>query len=472
MVGNLDDTIAAIASPSGGALRGVVRLSGPNLLTCLTQCFRARNRQELPRRGPPLCIPGELRIARFELETMCLPGDLFLWPTAKSYTRQPAAEFHTIGSLPLLAEALAAICRAGARPAEPGEFTLRAFLAGRIDLAQAEAVLGVVDARDTSHLQRALQQLAGGLSRPLASLREDLLNLLADLEAGLDFAEEEIEFVPRGRVASLLADASRQVARIAGQLRSRGELGTAVRVVLIGPPNAGKSSLFNMMVERFAAPKKAEHPAIVTPIPGTTRDYLIARIHLEGVICELVDTAGQPATPAGAIDQAASQLAIKQQEQADIVLVCLPVDSPDWPALPPATATSSHRILVITKSDLQPPPARPIADATRGEASPIRTSCVTGTGCDDLAAAIRLGAAGGPAPADSAVSATALRCRDSLRRAAATLERARQLALLESGDELVAAEIRGALVELGTVVGTVYTDDILDRIFGKFCIGK
>ena len=178
-------------------------MSGPAIAEVVAHCFQAND--------PSIDLADSSRTDRDRgpalrwNRAVALPTDLFLWPTSRSYTRQPLAEFHTFGSPPLLDALLQRVCAAGARLAQPGEFTLRAFLAGRIDLTQAEAVLGVVDAADRRQLDTALEQLAGGLSRPLHQLRDDLLNLLADLEAGLDFAEEDIRFVSGGELNRRLA---------------------------------------------------------------------------------------------------------------------------------------------------------------------------------------------------------------------------------------------------------------------------
>ena len=181
------------------------------------------------------------------------------------------------------------------RLAQPGEFTLRAFLAGRIDLTQAEAVLGVVDAVDRRQLDVALEQLAGGLSHPLHALRDDLLNLLADLEAGLDFAEEDIRFVSSVELDRRLAGAAEKLDRLSARLSMRGEAHTAARVTLVGSPNVGKSSLFNALARQSAA--------LVSPLPGTTRDYLAARIDAGGLTVELIDTAGRDAECARTINR-------------------------------------------------------------------------------------------------------------------------------------------------------------------------
>ena len=202
----LDDTIAAIASTPNGAARGIVRLSGPSAMDVIARCFTSANRSvKLSHMRSARLVTGEINAGGPRL-----PADLYLWPTRQSFTRQPIAEIHTFGSTPILEIIVRALCTAGARLAQPGEFTMRAFLAGRIDLMQAEAVLGVIDATDRRHLDTALSQLAGGLSRPLHRLRDDLLNLLADLEAGLDFVEDDIRFIAPDELARRLSDAAEQ----------------------------------------------------------------------------------------------------------------------------------------------------------------------------------------------------------------------------------------------------------------------
>jgi tRNA modification GTPase len=469
-----DDTIAAIASAPGGAARGIVRLCGPKVAACVTTCFLPDDDTPLATVRTPTSLAGRVRLEGFHSP---LPADLLLWPTARSYARQPTAELHTIGSPPLLEAVLRQVCAAGARLARPGEFTLRAFLAGRIDLTQAEAVLGVIDAVDRRELDTALSQLAGGLGGPLRSMRERLLDLLAHLEAGLDFADEEIEFIAAADLEGQLATAGGEVERLAAQIASRGEVAPHVRAVLVGRPNTGKSSLFNALAGGAV-------PAIVSDQAGTTRDWLRARLTLDGVECELIDTAGvasggtgHPQRGSAPVDDcerekgegiatAAQALAAQQRSRADVEIFCLDATRPcnaweqeQWS--PPNKAT---RLVVWTKCDRASAPAH-LADA-------IATSSVTGAGLAELRDRLRAAALGARACSTHFVAGTAARCRESLERAAASLTSALAIARGREGEELVAAELRLALDELGQVVGTVYTDDVLDRIFSRFCIGK
>jgi len=451
---SLDDTIAAVATAPGGAMRGMIRISGPAVKDCLAKCFLGDEGTSLDDVRRPTVISGRLRLA----SGVTAPCDLYFWPTTQSYTRQMVAEIHTIGSPPLLESALAAVCSSGARLAQPGEFTMRAFLAGRLDLTQAEAVLGVIDAADRRHLDTALAQLAGGLTGPMTSLRDELLDLLAHLEAGLDFVDEDIEFIAPEQLVQQLDAAADSVAAVAGRMSARGESTGEVRVVLTGWTNVGKSSLLNALAGQEAA--------IVAPGSGTTRDYVTVRTELASLSCVLVDTAGADRIGASdGIEAAAAQMAEGQQQQAQLTLLCLDSTRPPnhWERAQLAAGSAVGRIVVLTKTDA-------------GQEQPgvlgIRTSAVSGEGIEMLREEIRRRAAEAAFPETTVVAGTAIRCRESLRLAGQCLGRARQIAARRTGEELVAAELRTALSELGKVVGAVYTDDVLDRIFGRFCIGK
>ena len=447
------DTIAAVASPRGAGLRGIVRISGPDAIQCLARCFTTNDPAldwqslSLPQR-----VPVNL-VASSGLEC-----DLYLWPTQCSYTRQPTGEIHTIGSPPILDTVLKELCSHGARLAEPGEFTLRAFLAGRIDLTQAEAVLGVIDAHGQDDFDTALAQLAGGLSQPLTALREQLLQVLTQLEAGLDFVEEDIEFISPQQLTERLQAVQASIRDIAQQMTVRNVSNELPRVVLTGLPNAGKSSLFNALVERYAvAVDTAE--AITSPRPGTTRDYLTARIIVDGLTCELVDTAGEDSTAKlGSIDEAAQRISGEQGTLAALEIRCLETTKSDTEAM----QTASNSILLLTKSDLAP------GDLSQS----LSCSSRTGQGLDELCHTIANRLASDWQSSGHVVAPTALRCAESVATADEALARALTLVASNSGEELIAAEVRIALTEIGRVVGVVYTDDILDRIFGQFCIGK
>ena len=240
MIAQHDDTIAAFASAASPSLRGILRISGPAALAIVARALSItlddvqRTEVRTISLSPQLLFQNA---APADAKKAAWPAlDLYLWPTNASYTKQPLVELHTLGSLPLLELLLRKLIQAGARQAQPGEFTLRAFLAGRIDLLQAEAVLGVIDAADQRQFQTALQQLAGGLSQPLQLLRDELLNLLADLEAGLDFVDEDISFVTPEQLAARLQTAAAAIQKLLVQMQTRHAQQELPRVVLWGAP--------------------------------------------------------------------------------------------------------------------------------------------------------------------------------------------------------------------------------------------
>ena len=481
----LDETIAAIAVAPGGAARGIVRLSGPDVLACLQKLFPQEGALHAGSITTATVLQSEASFSSIAAQS--LPCDVYFWPTLRSYTRQPVAELHTLGSPPLLAALLRTACEAGARAASPGEFTLRAFLAGRIDLTQAEAVLGVIDARGQSDLSTALTQLAGGLAAPLHALRSDLLDLLAHLEAGLDFVEEDIEFITAEQLDKILGQSADKVADLASQMNARADIQDTVRMVLLGSPNAGKSSLFNELQPFMASDTELvkSKTALVSGEAGTTRDYLSVRMELAGVPCELIDTAGiDPAIVTDEIARAAQDLTDTYQHTAQVRLVCIDATRTpnDWEqaqieayleALRTAEDASDsspngigQSLLIWTKCD------ELASDAQRSIAGAVSTSSKTRVGLRELYTRMTELALSQAGSGTLPVASTVVRCRESLRQASEALRTARELAVNQGGEELVALEVRSALDALGNVVGAIYTDDVLDRVFSRFCIGK
>jgi tRNA modification GTPase len=429
----LDDTIVALASPPGPGARAVVRLSGPAAIPIVAAIFA-----DLP--AARALAHGQLRLPGLHSP---LPADAYVMPGPRSYTGQDCVELHTVSSPPLVDLLISTLLDAGARAARPGEFTMRAFLAGKKDLTQAEAVLAVIEAGDDSELTRALGQMAGGVTLPLHGLRDDLLNLLADVEAGLDFTEEDIQFADKTDVLLRLGKGMAQLTNLRKQLDDRGTSDRPFRVALVGAPNAGKSSLFNALAGMPAA--------IVSPVPGTTRDYLTRTVTLNGTNVELIDTAGWQAA-GDAIEEQAQRLGRGQAERADLVVHC--VEAVAWSGTPDG---GSH-LVVLTKTDL-----------LTVETPHPKTSVKTGHGIADLRRHLsdRAKAARTPALAPSLS-----RCRHHVEKALTHLRAAHHVVLFDEPAELMALELRLALEQLGEMVGAIYTDDLLDRIFSRFCIGK
>jgi tRNA modification GTPase len=468
----LDDTIAAVASAPGGAARGIVRVSGQEALPVLAQFFQPVPDGKSPLRElrSPTRLRGCLRLEGDpQASGTCLPVDLLVWPGTRCYTRQPSVEIHTFGSPPLLAAVIDQLARAGVRPAAAGEFTLRAFLAGRIDLPQAEAVLGVIDARGDADLQAALAQLAGGMTQALHQIRDELLDLLAELEAGLDFVDEDIEFISRDDLADRIVAATRTVSAARGQLALREGAAAAVRVVLAGAPNAGKSCLFNWFVQKLG--RQHNFQSLVWDTPGTTRDYVSARVELAGFEFEIVDTAGEEPFARDALDRSAQEVTRRQTQTAEIRIRCVDATTLGTLSTLPPGNSPADQLLAWTKCDLLEDDER-----MRIEAIPPGLACstVSGHGMDRLQHELRrqLEALRHEVSRGAAVDLTARRCAGSLHHAERALQDASALLAEGQGEELLAAQIRIALDELGQVVGAVYTDDVLDRVFSQFCIGK
>lgn len=436
-------TIAAIASPAGGGSRGIVRLSGPRAAEIVRTVFRG---------DPPLDLAHRaFRLGRF-LDGRGDQPLLLLWmPGPRSFTREDVAEFHLSGSPPLLEAALERVLALGASPAAPGEFTRRAFLSGRIDLTRAEGVLALVGARDERERRAGAVLLAGGLAQRIDAVRDRLAELRALCEASLDFDERDTGHVPDAEIGAGL-EAARDSLREAldFEVSRAGPLGEPT-VVLAGAPNAGKSSLFNRM---------AGGDAIVSPVPGTTRDALSARIaHPPGAF-RLVDTAGL-GSGASDVEQAARNRTQAELEAADLVVWVVDARSDQVDALP----GHGNFLLAWNKVDL--PGTRPAPP------SAVATSARTGAGIGELAAAIARSLFGS-APGESAgVSREiAQRHRLALADAGAALEAAFGARRSGAPLELVAEHLRVSCEALDAITGSTTSEDVLDRIFARFCLGK
>lgn len=447
-----DDTIVAIATPAGRGGIGVVRISGPDALAISRRLIAGSPTEE-----PPL----EARHATFvkiQAEATRDESIATWFPGPRSYTGQDVVELSLHGSPVLLRAVVAAALGAGARLAEPGEFTLRAYLSGRLDLVQAEAVRDLVDAVTPLQARAAYDQLDGTLTTAIRAIDERLFELTAKLEASLDFPEEGYHFIGpeelRNEVDALLASTGEMLASArAGRLVREG-----ARVVLLGRPNAGKSTLFNALV--------GSARAIVTAVPGTTRDLLTETVEIHGLAITLVDTAGLRPGTGDAIEAEGMTRARAAAADADLRIVLLDSSTPLSPedhAL--VDDPGRPRLLVATKAD-----RASVWTEVAGE-RPLLISAAVGTGLDDLRAAI-VNTLGAAEIFKDAPALTNVRHVGLVEEARAALARARAAADDEAPEELVAADLADARAALEEITGRRSADDTLAAIFERFCIGK
>lgn len=456
---DLQQTIVAVGSGVAPGRRAIVRLSGQQTRHILERLIgqEVQASQATSLQGAADLGWGERRI---ELT-------ILYWPDQRSYTGEPCAELHVLGSLPIVESLVEQLISLGAVPAERGEFTLRSFLAGKLDLAQAEAVLGVIEAETGDELTTALQQLGGNLSKPVRRLRNSLVELTAHLEAGLDFVEEDIEFISAPELTAGLQRIADELTAIAQRLRSRGARARDAAVVLVGLPNSGKSSLLNTLV--------GSERAIVSPQAGTTRDAVTARIVLDGLSVEITDTAGVEELHEQSPRALAQDVLLERLQRADVALLCVDLQQP-----PPAEWLDAQQVQlqsvvpsvlwVGTKADLT---------STAGPNAGLAERCEVMVSVHDSQSIERLRSRIAQALQAArgqlhsyAMHATATRCRGALELALAAIARALELVAESGGEELVASELRIAIDDLSSVIGEVHSEDILGEIFGRFCIGK
>ena len=431
-------TIAAVSSPPGGALRGVIRVSGPEAGAVV----RAATDADLSAgRGATLTTFHDARGAQ--------PCLLFWMPGPASYTREDLAEFHLPGAVPLLAAALERLLSLGCVAAAPGEFTRRAFLSGRLDLTQAEGVLSLVNATGEAERRAATALLEGGLSARVGALRDQLEELRALCEASLDFDEADTGHVPVEELAASAAAIARELdGALAWEVRRQSP--TALpRVVLVGRPNAGKSSLFNALV--------ADGSALVSELEGTTRDGVGGLWNVSGVDCLLLDAPGMDERARG-VNAKAQELAAREREVADLLLHVVDATV--------GGEVGGPGLLVWNKVDLPGAAAAP--------EGALAVSAARATGLEELAdrAARKLGLADEQTGAQSLVRELNARHRQALRDARAELAGAARALASGAPLDLVAEGLRAATDALDGISGRTAPEDLLDRIFARFCLGK
>ena len=454
-----EDTIAAIATPLGEGGLAVIRVSGSRALAITDACFvpRGRSAPQLSQAASHTVHFGRiLRDAEVVDEVL-----VTVLRAPRTYTREDTIEVSCHGGLLPAKLVLDTLLAHGARLAHPGEFTKRAFLNGRLDLTQAEAVADVIHARTELALTAAQEQLAGKLSRRVNQLRDDLLHILAHVEAHIDFPDEDIAPDTRAALHDRLARGQAFLDQLLhsadeGQLLRRG-----LRAAIVGRPNAGKSSLLNQLLGRDRA--------IVSPIPGTTRDTIEETANIRGLPVVFVDTAGWR-TAQDEIEQEGVRRARESAARAELVLLVVDNGEPLSPAETAALAEFAARKRIVVRNKSDRPPRLELPAGTAGPV--VAISCLTGAGIETLKDAIKELVWAGEIRAEMLEVMINARHQAALRRAREAAARAQAALDADLTLELVAVDLRAAVNAVGEIVGQTATEDLLDTIFSQFCIGK
>ena len=461
-----EDTIAALATAPGVGGIGVIRISGPAAATILRRLFQPHRRENLHPDGSlpshKLCY-GTVR----DRQGVVLDEVMAVFMQAPhTYTREDVAEIQCHGSYLVQQAILAEILAVGGRAAEPGEFTKRAFLAGRIDLTQAEAVIDLLQAQSMGGVELAVGQLQGRLHQRIAAIRDALVEVLAIVELALDFPDDETDILAS---ESLLQQIQEKVEQPLEELLACADQGRVIRegvkAVIAGRPNVGKSSLLNQLLQ--------EERALVTEIPGTTRDTIEELIAVHGIPVHLVDTAGIR-DHEDVVEELGIERARQKMEEADLVLFVVDA-SQDLTALDQALYASLQdrkRVVILNKKDIADKPLLQKLGKEFAPAPVVETAAKDGVGITQLRETLYQTIIGKEEMNERMSCAPNLRHKMILEKTLAACEQVKQTLLITGSADLLAVDLRAALDYLADIVGLTTPDDVLDVLFTRFCIGK
>ncbi len=456
---SLDDTIVAIATSIGQSGIGIIKISGPEAYPIAWQIFRpARN---ISRLNPYQLHYGQL----IDPTSHALIDEALVvyMPQPHSYTRQDVIEIQSHGSMVALRQLLQLVLRLGARLAEGGEMTLRAFLNGRLDLAQAEAVLDIIEAKTEAALRVATEQLEGTLSAQISTVRQKLLNTLAFLEASIDFVEDEI---PPQLVIEPLSEVTTELAKLLQQADQGIIYRQGIHTAIVGRPNVGKSSLLNALLRN--------HRAIVTNIPGTTRDTLEETVNIGGIPLVLVDTAGIRSAPIDEVERIGVERSQAAIARADLTLLVIdgsqPLTQEDWEI--ESLVKDKSALLVINKNDLVKSLYADNLSDFLPHAEHLAISALKNEGITALETAIVELIMGGQVTLADTPMVSNPRHKALIHHALESTQAAIIAQQADLSPDLVSIDVRAAVDALGEITGQTVTEDLLETIFSKFCIGK
>ena len=459
-----DDTISAIATAVGEGGIGIIRLSGENSLTIASQIFEPKNGSNV------IDIPSHRvtygQIVDHEKDCVIDEGLLLTMHGPHSYTREDVVEFHCHGGAMAMQNVLALTLKCGARLAEPGEFTKRAFLNGRLDLSQAQAVIDIIRSKTDASLRMAIGHLSGEFSDKVRGFRHDILQMIAHLEAAIDFPEDDIDEVATDSAREQVVHIKEEIEALLSTAKTGKVLRDGLETAIIGKPNVGKSSLLNAMLR--------ETRAIVTDIPGTTRDIIEEFANIGGVPLKIIDTAGIRATD-DTVEKIGVEKARSYVDRADLILALFDgssnLDHEDEEIL--SLIKGRKALIVINKSDLNA--GSTVKESINKELPNheiIHLSTVNGAGMDALEEYIVDLVYSGTVEQKEGVFVNSVRQAELLRKACTHLDEVLNTIDQEMSPDFIVIDLRSAWEKLGEITGDTVGEDIIDQIFSQFCIGK
>ncbi len=458
-----EDTICAISTPIGEGGIGIVRISGKDAIPIAARIFFSKKKKDLnsvPTHTIHYGVINDIETGN-EIDEVLVT----IMRAPNTYTKEDVVEINCHGGVLPLKRLLGLVLKNGARLAEPGEFTKRAFLSGRIDLSQAEAVIDIINSKTEDSLRLAVGQLSGILSKRIMAVREELLSIIASLEASIDFVDEDIEFISKSEIGERIKRIIQELEYLIDSADEGRIYKEGIATAIIGKPNVGKSSLLNALLK--------EERAIVTPIPGTTRDVIEEWVNIKGMPLRILDTAGIRHTE-DIVEMEGVRRSREALKNADLVLLLIDkstmLNDEDKKLM--GEVKEKRGIVVLNKADL---PSKvkegEIKDFLPNKAI-ASISALNGDGIDGLRSAISNLILQNKVTSGERPIITNLRHKLAIERARTSLENLQASLKNEMSEEFLAVDLRGALNALGEITGETATEDILEKIFQEFCIGK
>ncbi len=473
----IQDTIIALSTPPGRSFHAIIKISGSEAIHSIKDLFIPTYDIDLEAISTYISIRGRICL---EKESVDIPVTLYIMKQPHSYTREDVVEIHTFSSPPLVEMLLDGILSKGIqakrsiRLSQPGEFTKRAFLHGRIDLTQAEAVMRIIHAQSDRELETAVGQLSGTVSLHMKYIQDEIISLCSYVEAAIDFSDQDIELISAGEVIDRLKAIEKDISRLLVQSETGKASLEGIYTVFFGSPNVGKSSIMNALL--------GKKRSIVSDVSGTTRDVVADVLEMSGICFQLIDTAGIDDTKRipvpfeqrdivipGSLEKMQSVL-----KNAHIVLLVLDsnIDVSKQLRRIRVDSLSDNVIVVMNKCDLQKNHSHPLLPVELKKYPMVYTSALTGEGLEKLKDMLVKKVLGGVVDISGNSSIFHVRQKNALQRSLKSIQQAIESVRANEGYEFIALEMRTALDTIGEIVGEVTTEDILDKIFSDFCIGK